>query len=558
MTGRSAASTPVDVTPAHVRAFLARVQPKLTAEESGELEALAKTLLALVALLAKKRTSVARLRALVFGPATETTRAVLARAGLTTVNAGPATPAGERPGPTHRRRGHGRRGAASYPGAPCLTTAHPHLQAGDPCPCCDGGKVYRLRHARVWLRFVAHAPFASTRYEGEQLRCHLCGEVFAAALPADAGADKYDATTGALVALLKYGNGMPFNRLARLQAHVGVPLPASIQWELVAALAARIQPVVDELMRRAAQGDVIYNDDTRMRVLSLLPAAPQPSRPTDSSEEVGASGDDQRAKTRRGVFTSGIVATGSGHPIALYFTGHRHAGENLAAVLAARPGEMGPPVQMCDALSSNTPGDFAVVLANCLAHARRKVVEVAADFPAESHHVLETLRDVYACDAQARAEGLSPEAGLLRHQRHSAPLMADLHTWFSAQLEDHLVEPNSGLGEAIRYFLKHWKALTRFLEVAGAPLDSNLVERALKKAILHRKGALFYKTVNGARVGHRLMGIIHTCELNRVNPFEYLVQLQHHAEAVQQAPAAWLPWTYRDTLRRLHPPTQAA
>lgn len=120
---------------------------------------------------------------------------------------------------------------------------------------------------------------------------------------------------------------------------------------------------------------------------------------------------------------------------------------------------------------------------------------------------------------------------------------------FTTHLDEHLVEPNSGLGQAITYFLKHWTPLTRFLEISGAPVDNNLVERALKKAILHRKAALFYKTLQGARVGDLFMSVIHTCELNGVNPFAYLIAIQQHADALKEAPDAWLPWTYRETLQ---------
>jgi len=120
-----------------------------------------------------------------------------------------------------------------------------------------------------------------------------------------------------------------------------------------------------------------------------------------------------------------------------------------------------------------------------------------------------------------------------------------------AQLDERRVEPNSGLGQAIAYFLKHWTPLTRFLEVVWAPLDSNLVERALKRAILHRKASLFYKTPNGAHVGDLFMAIIHTCELNRVEAFDYLTVVQQNLDALHAAPGAWLPWTYRDTIRQL-------
>jgi transposase len=102
------------------------------------------------------------------------------------------------------------------------------------------------------------------------------------------------------------------------------------------------------------------------------------------------------------------------------------------------------------------------------------------------------------------------------------------------------------LGDAIRYMLNHWEPLTLFLREPGAPLENNICERALKIFILHRKNAYFYKTKNGARVGDLFMSLIHTAELNRVNPFDYLVELLRHAEDVAETPAAWLPWNYTD------------
>jgi hypothetical protein len=108
--------------------------------------------------------------------------------------------------------------------------------------------------------------------------------------------------------------------------------------------------------------------------------------------------------------------------------------------------------------------------------------------------------------------------------------------------------PNSALGSAIRYMQRDWDKLTLFLRKAGAPLDNNLCEQALKKAILHRKNALFYKTQNGARVGDLFMSLIYTCQLNGANPFDYLTHLQQHAEQLAASPALWMPWNYRHTL----------
>jgi len=171
--------------------------------------------------------------------------------------------------------------------------------------------------------------------------------------------------------------------------------------------------------------------------------------------------------------------------------------------------------------------------------------------------VLETLRGVYHHDALARQQELSPEDRLRFHQEPSGPLMTELHQWLETQLVEHKTEPNSGLGKAISSLLNHWPKLTLFLQQPGAPLDNNIAERALKKAILNRKNALFYKTLNGAGVGDLFMRLIHTCELNGANPFHYLTELQRHAEELRQKPSEWMPWNYRETLSRLATPAAA-
>jgi hypothetical protein len=150
------------------------------------------------------------------------------------------------------------------------------------------------------------------------------------------------------------------------------------------------------------------------------------------------------------------------------------------------------------------PAPLQTVVANCLAHGRRAFVKVIASFPEQCRFVLETLGEVYRYDEQTRAARLTPEQRLHFHRQHSKPVMDKLEAWLKAQFAERLVEPNSGLGKAISYLTNHWPRLTLFLERAGAPLDNNLAERSLKKAILHRKNSLFYKTRNGARMGDLL------------------------------------------------------
>src|SRR5208283_3228501 len=234
-------------------------------------------------------------------------------------------------------------------------------------------------------------------------------------------------------------------------------------------------------------------------------------------------------------------------------TGRKHAGENLARVFVERAKGLAPPIQMSDALSRNVPKlqeKLEILWGNCNAHARRRFVQVTPNFPQECQFVLESLRDVYRYDAEAEERGLTPEERLRFHQEHSGPIMDELHAWLRAQIEEKKVEPNSGLGSAITYSLKHWSRLTLFLHQAGAPLDNNICERALKMAIRHRKNSLFYKTENGAEVGDLFMRRIRPGDLNDANPFDDLIELQKHAAALAQNPAAWMPWNYRETLQQ--------
>jgi transposase len=452
----------------------------------------------------------------------------------TTSCTGTATPEPGQSGPA----GHGRNPATAFTGADRVPVKHAQLKSGDVCPECREGKVYCQKEPKTLVRIVGRPPLQATVFEMERLRCNGCGETFTASDPQSAGPEKFDATAVATTALLKYGTGMPFHRLEQLEKHLGIPFPASVQWELMKRAAGLLRLVLNELIRQAAQGSVMHNDDTGMRILRL-------ARNTDDG--------------RTGTFTSGIVSIWREWRIALYFTGWKHAGENLADVLKQRAVDLDALIQMCDALSRNTPKLIGVqiLLAYCLSHGRRQFVDIAPNFPEECRYVLEALGEVYYNDAVSRERKLSPEERLLFHQERSGPVMKQLKDWLTAQLAEHRTEPNSGLGKAISYLLRHWTKLTLFLRQQGAPLDNNIAERVLKKAILHRKNALFYKTMNGAQVGDLFMSLIHTCELNKINPFDYLTELLRHPAEITMRPAEWMPWNYRETLARTAIPAAA-
>lgn len=497
--------------------FLGRIRVQVSPEDYRRIE----TFCQLVATLGKDNLS--KLRQWLFGRKTETTDQVCPAVESPPESAPPPAP---RPPP----KGHGRCGAARYTGARWIQVNHPSLQRGQQCPQCQKGGLRLQRERGVVLRIRGSPPISATGWSLEKLRCDTCGAVFTAPAPPEAGTTKYDESVGVTVAVLRYGSGMPHYRLARLQQSLGVPLPESTQWELLVPLFQLALPIFEELVRQTAQSPVFYNDDTSMRILELR-------RPGSATAA-------EIAPERKGTFTTGLVASVGDHAAALFLTGWRHAGENLAQVLQHRAAALPPPIQMCDALSRNTCGEFDSILAHCLSHGRREFVALATSFPEPVRFVLEQIREVYRADAQTKQLGLSTQDRLVHHQTHSKPVMDTLHQWMSQQLEQKQVEPNSGLGQAMGYLLRHWEPLTLFLRQPGAPLDNNICERALKMAILHRKNSLSYKTLNGARTGDLFMSLIHTCRLNRVSPYDYLLAIAQHPEQVKAKPQEWLPWNY--------------
>jgi hypothetical protein len=516
---------PFTMTEAQRAAFLARVRSQVSPEDYRLIEGMSYALPELLALIEQEPLSLRKLRHLLFGPKTETTNRVC-----------PAPAQAPAPGadlPKSKRPGHGRTGARAYRGARWIDVPHPTLQAGQRCQHCQQGRLRVQRSPALALRIVGAPPISATGYAMARLRCDTCGELFTAPTPPEAGPQKYDPSVGVTVALLRYGCGMPHYRLARLQKSLGVPLPESTQWELMQPLFQQTQPVWEELIAQAANAPLIHHDDTTMRILDLR-------RPGSASAA-------QIDPQRKGTFTSNLLAEVDDHPVALYFTGWQHAGENLAALLRQRAAGLEPPIQMCDALSRNLSPTSPTRLAHCLSHGRREFVSLAPSFPDECRPVLESLRQVYRVDAQAKELQLNPPQRLLHHQTHSQPVMEALQRWMHEQLDDHQVEPNSGLGQAMSYLLKHWQPLTLFLRQPAAPLDNNRCEQALKMAILHRKNSLSYKTLQGAQTGDRFMSLIHTCRLNGVNPFDYLLAIATQADAVKLVPRSWLPWNYPKT-----------
>ncbi len=534
--------------PAQIEQLIERLkQSKLEPHETQLIERVLRTFLSLVSLLERKNASIKRLKRLIFGPKTEKRKSKDPQAGeppdpaassqeqishshppagtnTTSTSDGEASPQSN---DKSKKPGHGRKGPAAYPGAKVIKLSQTHLQAGDWCPNPDcRGRLHRLKEPQTKIYLTGQPIVGATRYEREVLRCTGCETYFRAELPEGVGEGKYDPTADVAIALLKYGGGMPFYRQARLQEACGVPIAESVQFERCEALAEVLLPVYKLLRRLGADGRIFHTDDTVVVILACVKQ--------DKALEEG--------KKNRATRTTGIVIKSDRWLIALYESGRRHSGENLDRVLEKRSEGLETPIQMGDAEAANWSRKSETIESKCVAHGRRKLTEIEESFPVECEQVLLAIAKVYGIEAETK--GMSDQERLEHHQAHSGPILRQLREWIEEQFRERKVEPNSALGKSLQYWLNHWSGLTRFLSVAGAPLDNNVAEQALKRFVLFRKNSLFYKTDHGSGVGDLVMSVIETCRLNGVNVWDYLVTLARNADRVRENPEAFLPWNY--------------
>jgi len=425
--------------------------------------------------------------------------------------------------------GHGKNSPSDYELERIIEVSHESLSVGDICPSCNNSPLYPYGQGS-FLSLKGQAPIVAEHYKPEKLRCSGCGALFTATLPEEIGKTRTQPTANAMVAILNYGSGMPFYRLENLQSQLKTPLADSTQFDMAEEIANSGAAVVQCMKKMASDGWQIGHDDTKVKILDLTK---------------------ESSSGRKGIQTTAVVSKVGDKVIHLFFSGRQHAGENLDDLLKERTKGLSPPIQVSDALSANFTTEFKTIVVKCLDHGRRGFVNIVNSFPKESQFVIEQLAEVYAFDAQAKELNLDNDQRLEYHQVHSAPIMNNLNSWMEEQFENREVEPNSTLGEAICYFLKHWNGLSEFLRTPGAPLSNAEVERLIKKCVLRRKNSLFYRTEMGALIGDILMSLIQTAHQAKVNVFDYLVALQINSSAAKKAPENWLPWNYQQTLATL-------
>jgi transposase len=412
------------------------------------------------------------------------------------------------------------------------------VNKGDSCVECLTGKVYKTEPGSL-LRITGQSPFKPEQHVMERLRCNTCGAYFTAPLTDDVLTDglstqKYGYCARSLMAIYKYFAGLPFYRQSSIQKLLGVKITASTVFDQVELVCNAIYPVYQLLFNLAADGKHYYLDDTTNRILD----ATSVEKKARNSEKI---------ITRTGVYTSGVIATlADNRHIVLFETNIGHAGEFIDSILHKRSQSCAKPIIMSDALASNRPTVREAITSLCNSHARRQFVDVINHFPIEVEHVLKRYGEIWVNDDYTKEEKLTPSARLAYHQTHSAPIMEAIKLWGETHLANETVEENSGLGKAIRYFIKHYVGLSYFCSTEGVKIDNNRIEAMLKIVVRDRKNAMFHKTLLGATIGDVITSVIATASEAGINVFDYFTTLQQEKEQVKSTPENYLPWNYLD------------
>lgn len=456
----------------------------------------------------------------------------------------PAKPAEEKPKSEKTGHSGGRQGRDDYLGAKKVCIDHPDHQAGDSCPECHHGKLAESEPG-VRYDWQGVAPITLTIYLLQRLVCNSCKTYFTAPSPVEESADKVDATdspeppgrvdanasANTMVALLRFWFGVAHYRLAKLQVALGIGLPESTQYRMLVQVYLAAQPIYEEMIDQAMSGARISGDDTWIKILDWMAGKGPPSKNGETN--------------LKSAKTSTFISESDGRPaIVLYVTDQNSLGSTFSKLLERRTTASGTIIYTCDALAANKVGyeGDTIILTHCLDHARRKFIELENDFPEECQKVIGLMGLAYKNDQDARDRKMSRAKRRDYHNKESLPAMIEIKRFLENELESGRIEENSPLGSAAKYYLKHVSELTEFCHTPGAPISNIEAERMIKKAIVHRKNSLFFKTLQGAKRGDVILSILATCEKSGTNPIEYLTFLQVNASRVRANPELFLPW----------------
>ena len=456
---------------------------------------------------------------------------------------GEAEPAAPRKAP----KGHGRNGASAFTKAKHFFYALAAGVIGAACEVCGFGKMYRYRE-KVIICIIGQPLFGAEAHHFEQARCRNCGHIVRADGPASIheglGSEyvRYDWSACAMLMVMHYFGGAPFKRLESLHQGWGVPMPDANQWEVVNAGDDLLLPLYRALEQHAIQQATNFRiDDTGSMVISLRK---QIETEIAALQQLGESTKD----VRTGINATGVYWETPDGPTLLFYTGRHHAGEIVDRLLRHRLLSRPKLVKCTDGASKNFDHKQGekLVEASCNAHALLKFRDIRDKYPAEYAEAGRVYKQVFDNDDKAKALGLRPVDRMLYHRQHSKPLMQQLKAMCQDKLKSKLVEPNSPLWEPLTFVVNQWDRLSRFCEVPGVPLDTNLVEQALIIPVRYLAGSFNYQSEDGAAVGDHVMSLIATARANDVEPVAYLTECLRCHEDLAKRPQYYLPWVYRE------------
>jgi len=569
----------LEVDQEELEAILAAVKPSLNSSQYKILESAIKMLIWLQIVVKEKSISIKRLAYMFFGKKTENLKNLKNRAKTNaasddaasnndgsdeTQSSNESEEASDKPananqkdeptGPSNRnsseddsqnpenKKNHGRRPLNNYNVSKITYIPHECLHARQKCPLCLKGTLYDF-DPQTLLLIRGQPPLKGEAYSAQGLRCNSCQQVFRATFPKEVATQpKADMSARAIVCLAKYQLGTPLYRLETWQKIMNLPVSDSEMWEWTESVALILNPVHQALLNIAAKGDVIHNDDTTGKILELM----EENRQVELAKKNSNKTDKAKDKHRKGIFTTALLSKLNGHQIAIYMTGRKNSGENMDELLDLRPKELKRPIQACDGSSQNSAERHETDVAKCFNHARHNFCELVEVWPKEALAIVEMCNAVFMNDRETKQ--MEPDERLKFHQEHSAPIMDKLKSYANSLIDEKKVEPNSSFGKAINYLNNHWVGLTLILRKGNAPLSNNDCERAIKSSVLIRKNSYFYKTCWGAFIGDTLLSIIRTCDLNGINPYDYLIAIQANSEEVKKRPNDWLPWNYTQNI----------
>ena len=462
-----------------------------------------------------------------------------------------------------KKKKEGKRGHKKFSGAEKkYHIFDPNFIQDSPCPCCgESNRLYSLTPA-VTVLFSGNSPVVPKVHITEKARCKSCGVTVGAPVPVEVenSLGRFLPSAVAQFALQRFHLGFPHSRMETLTNLYEQHIPDSNQWGAIDSAAMEMEPLLECLAHNVANAKWIGIDDAKARVIELNKKI---------CTEIKTAKDEQEARTgiqstlhekdfRTGVQSTVFVAnTFSNHNITFYMTGRNHQGENKAAILELRTNST-PPIIMTDAANKalmkiKNSNNIETIDTNCLQHFRLKIHEVAKNFPKEAKYLLEEIAKVYRNDSYCKKQGLNDLHRLAYHCAHSEPIMTNLEHFIKKELKENpRAEPNGEYAKKVlNYAINHWSRLTGFLKYSGAALDNNPTERKTKPVVRYRDNSKKYLTEHGASIGDFYMSLIETCQLNNLNPKDYLEFCITHRKLIPDDPELFLPWNYLETKREL-------